>query len=65
MWPQLGCRQGYSEGEDGEGVLSSTLANRKTAGLGGKRGMRRTVIRQNEQTKIAASLPGSTLLLVL
>lgn len=36
MWPQLAYRQGYSEGDDGDGVLNKMLANTKTAGVGHK-----------------------------
>ena len=27
MWPQFGCRQGYSEGDEGIGVLNKMSAN--------------------------------------
>ena len=45
MWPQLGYRQGYSEGEDGEGVLSGTLASKMTAGHGERPRIRRKTVR--------------------
>ena len=34
MWPHLGYRQGYSDGEDGEGGLNGTLADLKIARFG-------------------------------
>lgn len=34
MWWQLGCRQGYSDGEGGEGVLNGTLADLKIVRFG-------------------------------
>ncbi len=45
MWPQLGYRQGYSEGEDGEGVLSSTLVSKMTAGHSERQRIWRTIVR--------------------
>ena len=41
MWPQSGCRQGYAEGEVGDGVLKEVLASKKIAGFGERGGMRR------------------------
>lgn len=41
MWPQPGCRQGYAEGEVGEGVLKGELASKKIAGFGERDGMKR------------------------
>ena len=37
MWPQQGCRQGYSDGDDGEVGLRVTLVNGKSQVLVGKR----------------------------
>ena len=50
MWPQLGCRQGYAEGEVGEGVLKGGSASKKIAGIGKRDGLRsRTNFSRTEQ----------------
>ena len=61
MWPQLGCRQGYSDGEVGEGVLNGTSARVELARFGKRRGMTITfsIKWTNEDNSI---LPESTLL---
>ena len=46
MWPQLGYKQGYSEGEDGEGMLNRTLAKKRIAGFSERCGMSRTKFRK-------------------
>ena len=36
MWPQWGCRQGYSDGDDGEVGLNVTLVDGKSQSFAGK-----------------------------
>ena len=38
MWPHLGCRQGYSDGEEGGVLLNEMLANTIFAHLAGTAG---------------------------
>ena len=40
MWPQLGYRQGYSDGEDGGVLLNKRLANVRVADFSKECGMR-------------------------
>ena len=40
MWPQFGCRQGYAEGEVGDGVLKGGLASKTIAEFGKRGGMK-------------------------
>lgn len=62
MWPQPGCRQGYAEGEVGEGVLKGGSASKKIAGFGERNGTRRRSKSSPTEKEMSSSLPELTLL---
>ena len=55
MWPQLGCRQWYSDGDDGEVGLYMTLVNGKSQILAGKCGLGERSVVLNERPCILES----------